>query len=160
MTIEADPAVRKPALRRSDANDMIPTGLIRAMFGLAAAALALVTYAVATERPLVAVPPDAAVTAEYRIVLVGGGAQAVTVLDTEGRLVDAMDHGGFVTVIQNGLQHERRKNGLSPELPLRIVAFANGRLSAIDDHTGFRVELGAFGGDNRAAFERLLEKLN
>jgi len=160
MTTNTDPMLRKPALRRSDANDMIPAGLIRAMFGLALAALALVTYAVATDRPLVAVPPDARVTAEYRVILVGGGAQAVTVLDADGRLIDAMDHGGFVTVIQNGLQHERRKNGLSPELPLRIVAFANGRLSAIDEHTGFRVELGAFGDDNRAAFERLIEKLN
>lgn len=152
-------APRRPAMRRTDNNDMIPIGLIRAMFALALSSLALVSYAVWTDRPLVAVPPDAPVISEHRIVLVGGGAQAVTVLDADRNLIADMAHGGFVTVIQNGLQRERFMHGLSPELPIRIVAYGNGRLTAHDDYTGWRVELGAFGDQNRAAFERLIEKL-
>jgi putative photosynthetic complex assembly protein len=158
--IPAETIGRKPGLRRRDHNDMIPIGLIRAMFALAGASLLLVTLAVWTDRPLVAVPPPAPVLSEHRIILVGGGAQAVTVLNTERRIVADMAHGGFVTVIQNGLQRERFMHGLSPELPIRIVAYANGRLTAHDDHTGWSVELGNFGADNKAAFERLIAQLD
>lgn len=151
---------RQPGLRRTDQNDMIPIGLIRAMFGLAAASLLLVGYASWTDRPLVAVPPAAPALSEHQIILVGGGAQAVSVLDTERNTVADLPHGGFITVIQNGLQRERGLHGLSPELPIRVVAYANGRLTVHDDHTGWRVELGAFGDDNRAAFERLISQLD
>lgn len=159
MTTTPDTALRTPALRRRDENDMIPIGLVRAMFALAAVSLGMVAYAAATDRPVVAVPPEAPVLAEYRMILVGGGAQAVTVLDTDRNLVADMPHGGFVTVIQNGLQRARHMNGLSPELPIRVAAYENGRLTAHDDHTGWSVELGAFGDDNRAAFERLIARL-
>lgn len=151
---------RRPAFKRQDNNDMIPVGLVRAMFALPVAALLLVGYASYTDRPLVAVPADAPVVLEHRIVLIGGGAQAVTVAATDGTILAEMDHGGFITVIQNGLQRERFMHGLSPELPIRIVHYENGRLTAHDDHTGWRVELGAFGDENRAAFERLIAMLD
>ncbi len=151
---------RRPAFKRQDNNDMIPVGLVRAMFALPVAALLLVGYASYTDRPLVAVPADAPVVSEHRIVLIGGGAQAVTVAATDGTILAEMDHGGFITVIQNGLQRERFMHGLSPELPIRIVHYENGRLTAHDDHTGWRVELGAFGDENRAAFERLIAMLD
>jgi putative photosynthetic complex assembly protein len=43
-------------------------------------------------------------------------------------------------------------------LPVRIVEYANGRLTVVDDHTGWSAELGAFGSDNKAAFERLMSQ--
>lgn len=165
-TMTTDPNItpntgpRRPAFRRQDQNDMIPIGLVRAMFALPVSALLLVGYASYTDRPLVAVPPDAPMISEHHIVLVGGGAQAVTVTDIDGNLIADMAHGGFITVIQNGLQRERFMHGLSPELPIRVVHYENGRLTAHDDHTGWRVELGAFGDENRAAFERLIAQLD
>ena len=157
MTATPDPKpVFTPGFHRKDANDMIPIGLIRAMFGLALASLLLVAYAVWTDRPLVAVPADAPVAQEWTISLVGNDAQAVTVLDAQGNLVADMDHGGFVTVIQNGLMTMRRRHGIDASLPLRIVQFENGRLAAIDPLTPYRVELTHFGPENQAAFERLL----
>ena len=151
----APPPPRRPAFKRQDQNDMIPVGLLRAMFALPVSALLLVGYASYTDRPLVAVPADAPVISEHHIVLVGGGAQAVTVLDTDRNMLADMDHGGFVTVIQNGLQRERGKHGIAPDLPIRVVAYENGRLAAHDDLTGWSVELAAFGADNRDAFLRL-----
>ena len=65
-------------------------------------------------------------------------------------------HGGFITVIQNGLQTERRKHGIDPALPVRLVRYDNNRLTILDPATGWSVELHIFGADNKAAFERLL----
>jgi putative photosynthetic complex assembly protein len=42
-------------------------------------------------------------------------------------------------------------------LPVRLVSFANGRLSLEDPETGWSVELYGFGSDNEAAFQRLLD---
>lgn len=147
-----------PKLRHQDANDMIPPVLIRGMLALVVISLALVAWARLSGVPVVAVPPPAAVVQERTIALIGGGAQAVTVLDETGAVLADMAHGGFVTVIQNGLQRERLRHSLPADLPVRVVEYANGRLTVHDDHTGWSVELGNFGADNRAAFERLMQR--
>ncbi len=160
MTINPNPQKPlTPGFKRADNNDMIPIALVRAMFGLAAISLALVAFASITGREQVAIPPPAPVVQTWTISLVGNDAQAVTVLDQNGNLIADMDHGGFVTVIQNGLMTMRRRHGIDSTLPLQIVQFENGRLAAIDPLTSYRVELTQFGGDNQAAFERLLQKV-
>lgn len=143
-------------LRNPEDRDMIPGYVVKTMFALALIALAMVAYARVHDTPVVAVPPAAELVESREIVLIGGGAQAVRVETPDGRLLADMDHGGFVTVIQNGLQRERMKHKLSPTLPIRIALYANGRLAAEDPETGWSVELGNFGQDNRAAFERLM----
>ncbi|MCC5984754.1 MAG: photosynthetic complex assembly protein [Rhodobacteraceae bacterium] len=160
MTIDPNPQTPfKPAFKREDRNDMVPIVLVRAMFALALVSLALVTFAVVTDRERVAIPPDAPVVQEWTISLVGHDAQAVTVYDANGIMLADMAHGGFVTVIQNGLMTMRRRHGIDPALPLQIVQFQNGRLAAIDPLTEYRVELTQFGRDNQAAFERLLKQM-
>ncbi len=136
--------------------EMIPTNLLRGMLALVLASLLMVGYSVLTGRDHVGTPKTAAILAERSIILQGGGAQAVTVLATDGSLLMDLPHGGFITVIQNGLERARLVAGVDKMLPVRIVQYANGRLTALDDHTGWSAELGAFGSDNRAAFERLL----
>jgi putative photosynthetic complex assembly protein len=148
---------RNPEAPQPD-REMVPRILLRAMFALVLVALALTGYAVATNRPLEGVPAAGAIVQERTIRLVGGGAQAVTVLDADGTVIADMAHGGFVTVIQNGLQTERRKHGIDPALPVHLRRYDNGRLAVEDPLTGWSVELYAFGGDNKAAFERLLQK--
>jgi putative photosynthetic complex assembly protein len=69
-----------------------------------------------------------------------------------------LPHGGFITVIQNAMERARLTAGVDKLLPVRIVKYANGRLSAVDDYSGWSAELGAFGSDNRAAFERLMSQ--
>ena len=149
MTMHSKPAP-KP--------EMIPANLLRAMLALVLASLLLVGYSAVTGREPSGQPSPAAIVAERSIILQGGGAQAVTVLATDGSLLADLPHGGFITVIQNGLDRARLKAGIDKMLPVRIVKYANGRLTVLDDYSGWSAELGAFGDDNRAAFERLMSQ--
>ena len=149
---------QSPPLRHHDTNTMAPPVLIKGLFLLAVLSLAMVAWARLTDRPLTGVPQSAEVVQERTLRLVGGGAQAVTVLDESGAVLADLAHGGFVTVIQNGLQRARLVHGVQADLPIRIVEYSNGRLAAEDPLTGWSVELGAFGADNRAAFERLMHQ--
>lgn len=143
---------------RTAEREMIPANLLRAMLALVLASLAIATWGTLTGREHAGVPKPAPIVQERSIILKGGGAQAVTVLAADGSLLMDLPHGGFITVIQNGLERERLKNSVDFLLPVRIVAYANGRLAVLDDYTGWSAELGAFGRDNRAAFERLMSR--
>ncbi len=154
----ADMTTQTSRPRPSDNKDMIPKPLLLAMLALVLASLAVVSYSVLTGRTHVGVPQSAAIVAERSIILKGGGAQAVTVLSLDGTVLMDLPHGGFITVIQNAMERARLTAGVDKLLPLRIVEYANGRLTATDDFTGWSAELGAFGSDNRAAFERLMSQ--
>lgn len=148
----------RPMAEPSASKEMIPKPLLWAMLALVLASLTLVSASVLTGRPHVGMPKPAAILASREIVLKGGGAQAVTVLATDGTLLMDLPHGGFITVIQNGLERAREVAGVDQSRPVRIVEYANGRLTVQDDLTGWSAELGAFGSDNRAAFERLMSQ--
>lgn len=150
--------VMQAQTRPSDDKDMIPRPLLLAMLALVLASLAVVSFAVLSGREPVGVPKPAAIVTERSIILKGGGAQAVSVLAPDGTLLMDLPHGGFITVIQNGMERARLTAGVDKLLPLRIVQYANGRLTAVDDYTGWSAELGAFGSDNKAAFERLMSQ--
>jgi putative photosynthetic complex assembly protein len=136
--------------------DTIPKGLLRGMAALVAVALMLTTYAVVTDRPHEGIPAPAAVTAERMIILKGGDAQSVSVLNPDGTLLVDLPHGGFVTVVQSSLAFSRSRHDIDPTLPVRLVEYANGRLAIEDPSIGWSVELYAFGSDNEAAFRKLL----
>ena len=144
--------------RPSENKDMIPKPLLLAMLALVLATLVVVSFSALTGREHVGVPKAADIVAERSILLQGGGAQAVTVLALDGTVLMDLPHGGFITVIQNAMERARLTAGVDKLLPLRIVEYANGRLTAVDDHTGWSAELGAFGSDNRAAFEQLMSQ--
>jgi putative photosynthetic complex assembly protein len=137
--------------------EMIPKGLLRAMLGLVLLSLAFTTYAVVTHRPLVGVPAPGQIVGTRAIILDGHDAQAVTVRSPEGAVLADLPHGGFVTVIQNALATERHRHGIDPLLPVNIVKYDNGRFTVEDPATGWSAELYAFGGDNKAAWERLYQ---
>ncbi|MEY4981963.1 MAG: hypothetical protein RIR62_229 [Pseudomonadota bacterium] len=146
---------RRPALTNRDA-EMIPRTLLVAMLFLALSSLAIVGAAVVSDRPLTGKPAAAAVVQEKWIILEGRDAQAVVVRNPDGSVLADLPHGGFITVIQNGMARERLVHRIAGNPPLRIVRYANGRLVAEDPATGWSAELYAFGSDNKAAFERLL----
>ena len=146
---------RTPKLR-SENPEMIPKRLLLGMLALALSTVALVGYSALTGRDHVGVPKPSPIVSERQIILEGHSAQAVTVYNVDKSVMIDLPHGGFVTVIQSGLQTTRRKYGIDPLLPVRLVKYENGRLTIEDDLTGWSAELYAFGSDNRAAFERLL----
>ncbi|WP_333868409.1 photosynthetic complex assembly protein PuhC [Cypionkella sp.] len=138
--------------------DMIPKPLLVAILALVVTSLAIVGAAAVTGRAHVGVPKAATILAERSVILQGGGAQAVTVLAADGSVMMDLPHGGFITVIQNGLERARTNARLDQSLPVRIIKYDNGRLAVLDDASGWSAELGAFGSDNRAAFERLMSQ--
>ncbi|WP_444665885.1 photosynthetic complex assembly protein PuhC [Cereibacter changlensis] len=146
---------KQPAMRNED-KEMIPPGLLRMMLALAIASLLVVTYAVVTDREHVGQPVASAIVSERTIIFEGRGAKAVAVRAEDGSMLFESENGGFVTVIQNGLQRARTVAKVDQGLPVRLVEYENGRLTLHDDATGWSAELQAFGDDNKAAFERLL----
>lgn len=146
------------ATRESPEREMIPRVLLWAMLGLALSALAITTFSVLSGRPHVGNPPAGRPIAERMFILEGRSAQAVTVYDENGKLLMDMDHGGFITVIQNAVTRKRTVARVQGNPPIRIVQYDNGRLVAEDPATGASIELYAFGNDNKAAFERLMSR--
>lgn len=144
--------------RPSPEREMIPRALLWAMLALALSALAITTFSVVTKRPHTGTPIAGTVVAERDLILEGKSAQAVTVYDAEGKLLADMPHGGFITVIQNAIQRARTVARVKGNPPIRIVQYDNGRLVAEDPATGASIELYAFGADNKAAVERLLDQ--
>ncbi|MCU0904913.1 MAG: putative photosynthetic complex assembly protein PuhC [Tabrizicola sp.] len=144
--------------RPSTEREMIPRTLLWAMLALALSALAITAFAVLTDRPPVGQPAPGTVVAERELVLEGRTAQAVTIYSTDGTLIAELDHGGFITVIQNAIQRARTVARVEGNPPIRIVKYDNGRLVAEDPASGASFELYAFGNDNKAAVERLLDQ--
>jgi putative photosynthetic complex assembly protein len=146
------------AARPSTEREMIPRTLLWGMLALALSALAITSFAVLTDRPPVGQPPSGKIVAERALILEGRAAQAVTVYAADGTLLADMDHGGFITVIQNAIQRARTVARVEGNPPIHIVKYDNGRLVAEDPASGASIELYAFGNDNKAAVERLLDQ--
>jgi putative photosynthetic complex assembly protein len=146
----------KPGYKIQD-RELIPRVLLRAMFGLVMAALALVTFAVATDRPKVGVPHDAPVIDTRSFLLDGDGVRWVRLSDPSGEVLLDLENGGFVAVVQNGLKRVRTLRGLPVEAEVQLTMFENGRMQMLDVETGWSVEIGSFGPQNRAVFERLFD---
>lgn len=140
--------------------EKIPVVLLRAVLVLVLSALLIVSYAVVTDRPLEAMPPtDTPVFKEREIILSGSMNGAAEVMDVNGTVIASLtpDKGGFIAGVYRVLVRERNKHGVDIHAPIRLVRFADGRLSLRDAHTGWRAELIGFGRDNEAAFSRLLD---
>lgn len=151
------PLIHEPGFHSRNP-ETVPKTLLLGMAALALSALAITSFAAMTGREPVAQPQSAEVVRDKWVVMEGLSAQAVIVRNTDGSVLLDLPHGGFVTVIQSGIHTERRKHGVDQTKPVRIVEYANGRLVAEDPETGWSAELYAFGADNKAAFERLLDQ--
>lgn len=144
-------------MRRRD-HDMVPLVLVRAMFGVMLAALALTSFAVLTDRPLVGVAPPSPVAAEVAVRLVPQGGGVVAAIGEDGVVIARSDQerAGFLAVMQSTIERRRMGQGLADEAPIRVLRRVDGRVQVIDEATGWSVDLMANGRDNVAAFARLL----
>ena len=146
------------AIHQGD-KELIPRRLLIATIALMALSLAVVAFARVTDAPLTASPDMAApIAAERQIILAGEMSGAATILDRHGAVIARLspESGGFIAGVWRALTQVRGQRGVGASLPVRLIRFENGRLSLVDDHTGWRAELIGFGADNHAAFARLL----
>lgn len=143
--------------------DMVPRVLVQAMFALMLASLALVSFAVLSDRPHVGVLKISPIAAETTLILDGtrDGTVAVTTLagDIVARSND--DKGGFIGVIWRVLARERMlreiPHPVANTAPVRVVRRENGHIAVLDTVTDWSVELIGYGHDNVAAFARLVD---
>jgi putative photosynthetic complex assembly protein len=63
---------------------------------------------------------------------------------------------GFLRSTMRGLARERKRSGIAADIPFRLTAHADGRLTLEDPATGRRIDLGSFGPANSAVFARLM----
>ena len=144
-------------MRRRDV-EMVPLVLVRAMFGVMIAALALVSFAVLTDRPLAGVPAESPIVSEIAVRLVGERGGDVSVIGADGAVIARSDENlaGFIGVMERTIARERLRHGLPVDAPIRVARRADGLVAVIDDTTGLSVELVGYGRDNVAAFARLV----
>ncbi len=139
--------------------EMVPRFMVIAMFSLMACALAMVSYARLTDRPILAVPAHSDVVAEISIVLDGSRSEGVAALDMQGNQLahSSTNKNGFIDVIWMSVMRERSVQDLPSDAPVRVVRRQNGHVAVIDDTTGWKIELIGYGQDNVAAFARLID---
>ncbi len=83
---------------------------------------------------------------------------SIAVVDArDGRTVETVTGAaGFLRGTLRGLARERKRQGVGPEQPFRLVGRADGRLTLIDPTTGRRVDLESFGPTNAGVFAQML----
>ena len=149
-----------PPRLRHDANDLVPTALVRAMTALVLLILALTAVFVWSDRPLEATPPESEVRLERILYLAGDMSGAAQVRDATGAVVAdyTPEEGGFISGVYRVLERERTNARKPLDGPVRLVAYENGRMAIFDPSTGWRADLMGFGADNAGAFARLLRE--
>ena len=143
-------------------HDSAPPSTRRPHWPLAAAgALALGSIAAVAAVRLSGMPiqvPDAPTLSESALRFVDEPDGSIAVLEgSSGRLVDRVTgESGFVRGTLRGMARERKRQGIGPEQPFRLVAQADGRLTLLDPATGRRVDLQSFGPANARPFAHML----
>jgi len=139
--------------------EMVPTILVKAMFGLMLVSVLLVSYATITNREPTAKVAHSDIVKEKSITLIGNRSDGVAVIDASGAtLAHSNDlRHGFINVIWQSVNRERLVQDVSSDAPLRLVERANGHFAILDDTTGWKIELIGYGQDNVAAFAKLID---
>ena len=149
-----------PRYKAPPDRELVPRKMVRGMFALVMSVLAIVSYAVYTDRPLIATPPEAEVILERHVVIDGKMSGAAKVTGTDGTLIADMspEEGGFIAGVGRVLDRERTKHAVPLDGPVTITGHSDGRVAIHDPSTGWSADLMAFGQDNTRDFVRLLAR--
>ncbi len=138
---------------------MIP--LLRGVGGLVAFCLVMVTVARLMGMTPAATPDDSVPVVQERMIQIMGKLDgSAKVADENGEIFVELGplEGGFINGVYRALERIRMLNKIEGNPPIRLVRFADGRLSLRDPATGWRAELIGFGDTNRDAFANLLDE--
>lgn len=138
--------------------ELVPRMLVRAMFGLVATVLVIVTIARLTDYPVASVPPKGDISISRDIVLSGDMAGNAQVTAPDGTVIADLtpEEGGFISGVYRVIARERTKHRVAVEGPVTLIRYETGRISIQDPSTGWSADLMGFGADNARAFARLL----
>ncbi|MEM1130925.1 MAG: photosynthetic complex assembly protein PuhC [Pseudomonadota bacterium] len=145
MKLYVDAETRATSLH--EGREMIPRRLLQAMAALVIGSVAMVSFAVITERPKVGQPKPAEVALSRDIVVDGSG-NAVKVTTLDGRIIVDAENGGFLAAVRSALDYERHRHDIDGNPPVVLRQYENGRLQLADPATGWEVELTMFGRDS------------
>ena len=139
--------------------EMVPTILVKAMFGLMLATTGIVAYAQWSGTPDVGVLEASPIELNRDILLIGDRSGVYEVRDVDGTViaVSSDPRAGFLGVIGRVVDRERMLHDLTTQDPIQVVRRTNGNIAILDDTTGMAVELIGYGEDNVAAFAQLLD---
>jgi putative photosynthetic complex assembly protein len=106
----------------------------------------------------VELPPAQVKTLKFEDRADGG----VTVIDaSNNQVIDVVQgEAGFVRGILRTIARERRIRGIGKDAPIRLIAYADGRLILQDTATKTNIELGSFGSCNPKRSDFSLKNVN
>ena len=145
------------AMERRD-RELIPRRLVIAVFSLAVASLLLTAFAVLTDRPRVGQPIDAPVLSTRNIVLDGANGGMLITDATSGKTVLDLGNGGFISVVNDGLERARLVARVEGNPPVSLTLYETGRLSLSDEASGWSTEISSFGPGNTAVWLNVLNQ--
>jgi putative photosynthetic complex assembly protein len=123
------------------------------------AVLLLVTIGLALYGGGTAAPETAEALRSRDLVFEDRADGAVTVREPTSAVAFAVFEpgtNGFIRAAMRGLARERMREAQGPEIPFRLVAWSDGRLTLDDPATGRRIDVKAFGPTQTEVFARLL----
>lgn len=154
-------AVHNPYKKlKSDHHQAVPRTLLRAMAGLALFSLGLATFAVVTDRPPAAQIQTAAAVKEVLIEIKARADGGTTVVAMDGTILSDTPHNeaGFITVVRNALEFNRRRLRLTENTPVHLIRFADGRVGLRDDASGWKMNVVGFGQDNARVWNEIIDR--
>jgi len=100
---------------------------------------------------------DAATIWQRDLIFADGPQGAVIVKDARNQTEIASFEGeqGFLRSTLRALVRERKRQGIGPDAPMKLLGRADGRLTLLDPSTQQRIDLEAFGPSNVAVFAGL-----
>lgn len=146
--------VEAHAMHKRD-RELIPTRLVIAMFSLAILSVVLVAIAVLTDRPLVGTPPAAEVMKTHTLTFTGNG-NAMNVVNGKGEVIFDGHNGGFISVVNDGLEFARYRARIEGNAPVTITEYGDGRIELFDPASGWSTQLSSFGAGNLNVWRALL----
>lgn len=117
-------------------------------------------YAKFTNPPAPAID-ERAVVAERTLRFVGdpkAGPMSVIDAATGEKIADLKPDDGFVRVVLISMAFDRGKHGVTQEPIYLLQEWEDSRVTIEDPTTNRRVNLGAFGNENKAAFRKFLDR--
>lgn len=145
-------------MSEATAHPSIPAFILRSAGAMVVAVVVLVAFVRLTGIGAATVPePPVVEQRDLRFLDRSDGSIDVVDASSEA-LVRTIAPGsnGFLRGTMRGLARERRRSGIGDDVPFRLVAHADGRMTLSDPATGRKVDLGSFGPTNAGVFAELM----